>query len=86
MPVKPRGHRGTPPRLRAAYITQHERRRREAGLTATALGRAVGLSGSHYVSKIERRVKKASPRYQAHVSRILQTGVEVLFDPEGWAR
>ncbi len=67
-------------------ITEHERHRRAAGLSATAMGRALGLADHSYISHVERGAVAASPQYRSRAALLLQVGTEVLFDEDGFAR
>ncbi len=67
-------------------ITEHERYRRTAGLSASVMGRALGLADHSYVSHIECGTMEASPAYRAKAARLLQASESELFDTDGFAR
>ena len=63
-------------------ITKHEEYRRRRGYSVTALASAVGVSHT-YVSLVEGRKTKPSPRYRKAVSRVLGVAEELIFGDEG---
>lgn len=66
-------------------ISEHERLRRERGLSVTALAGAVGVTHP-YVSQIEGGRIAASRKYREAVSLLLGVTEDVLFDEAGVVR
>lgn len=62
-------------------ITEHERIRRQRGLSITELARRMGYSRPT-VSLIEGGRQKPSPRYRAAAARVLRVPEDLIFTPE----
>ena len=67
---------------RVKPITAHERARREAGLTLTAIGIGVGCKHP-YVSRVEAGLIPASDRYRRGFAKLCGVAVNEVFGPDG---
>lgn len=64
--------------MRAKPITEHERYRRQRGLTITELAAAIGISRP-YVSRVENGSAKPSASYRRKVARALGVDETCIF-------
>lgn len=66
-------------------ISEHERFRRQLGLSVTGVAERVPCSHA-YVSRIEGGLIPASARYRKAVAKLFGVSEALLFDEDGWRR